>query len=119
MVRYGSRWLLFYSANEWNTADYATGVAFCDSPVGPCTKSPHNPVLRSEGSILGPGAPSAFVDAGGSLRLAHHYWRAPHVGYPSDPGLRRHRPPYRRSRTAPARASAACGSPTSPSAPTG
>ena len=86
MVRYGGRWLLFYSGNEWNSASYATGVAFCDSPVGPCFKSPHNPVLRSEGSILGPGAPSAFVDAGGSLRLAHHYWLAPHVGYPSDPG---------------------------------
>ena len=86
MVHHGGRWLLFYSANEWDTADYATGVAFCDSPLGPCFKSPQNPVLRSEGQILGPGGPTAFVDAGGALRLAHHYWRAPHVGYPSDPG---------------------------------
>jgi hypothetical protein len=86
MVRYGGRWLLFYSGNEWNSADYATGVAFCDSPAGPCTKSSHNPVLRSEGSILGPGGGTAFVDAAGALRLAHHYWLAPHVGYPSDPG---------------------------------
>jgi hypothetical protein len=86
MVRYGDRWLLFYSANEWSTADYATGVAFCDTPVGPCFKSPANPILRSEGDVLGPGGPSAFVDASGALRLAHHYWRAPHVGYPSDPG---------------------------------
>jgi hypothetical protein len=86
MVRFGGRWLLFYSANEWDSTAYATGVAFCDTPTGPCFKSPHNPVLRSEGSILGPGGPSAFVDASGSLRLAHHYWLAPHVGYPSDPG---------------------------------
>jgi hypothetical protein len=86
MVQHAGRWLLFYSANEWDTADYAIGVAFCDGPLGPCHKSPHNPVVRSEGSMLGPGAPSAFVDAGGVLRLAHHYWRAPHVGYPSDPG---------------------------------
>lgn len=86
MVRWAGRWLLFYSANEWDTASYATGVAFCDGPVGPCHKSPHNPVLASSGSVLGPGGPSAFVDAGGALRLAHHYWSAPHVGYPSDPG---------------------------------
>ncbi len=86
MVHYGDRWFLFYSANEWYTADYATGVAFCSSPIGPCHKSPANPVLRSGGEILGPGGPSVFVDHQGSLRLAHHYWRAPHVGYPSDPG---------------------------------
>lgn len=86
MVRWGGRWLLLYSANEWNSADYAIGVAFCDSPTGPCFKSPHNPVLRSDGSILGPGAPSAFIDASGALRVAHHYWLAPHIGYPTDPG---------------------------------
>jgi hypothetical protein len=86
MVRYGGRWLLFYSGNEWNSAEYATGMAFCDSLAGPCTKSPHNPVLRSEGSVLGPGGGTAFVDAAGALRFTHHYWLAPHVGYPSDPG---------------------------------
>jgi len=86
MVRYGGRWLLFYSANEWDSAAYATGVAFCDSPTGPCYKSPANPVLASSGSMLGPGGPDAFVDAQGSLRLAHHYWNAPYTSYPSDPG---------------------------------
>lgn len=85
MVRWAGRWLLFYSANEWTTADYAIGVAFCDSPTGPCRKSPHNPVLRSEGWVLGPGGPSAFVDATGALRLAHHHWTFPFVGYPTDP----------------------------------
>ena len=32
---------------------------------------------------MGP-APSSTPS--GALRLAHHYWRAPYVGYPSDPG---------------------------------
>jgi hypothetical protein len=86
MIRYGGRWLLFYSGNEWRSDDYATGVAFCDSPLGPCRKSAQNPILRSEGDVLGPGGGTAFVDAVGSFRFAHHYWRAPHVGYPSDPG---------------------------------
>lgn len=86
MVRFGDRWLLFYSGNDWSSAAYAIGVAFCDAPLGPCTKSPHNPVLASDGDVLGPGGPSAFVDRAGALRLAHHYWLAPHVGYPSDPG---------------------------------
>ncbi len=86
MIRHAGRWLLFYSGNEWSSASYATGVAFCDGPAGPCHKSPHNPVLRSSGSVLGPGGASAFVDAQGVLRLAYHHWRAPHVGYPADPG---------------------------------
>ena len=86
MVSYGGRWLLFYSANEWDSAAYAIGMATCDSPLGPCTKSPQNPILRTAGSIVGPGGPSAFVDGGGALRLAHHFWTAPHVGYPTDPG---------------------------------
>jgi hypothetical protein len=104
------RWLLFYSGNEWTTADYATGVAFCDGPRGPCHKSPHNPVLRSHGSILGPGGADAFAGDDGILRLAYHHWTHPHVGYPSDPGATA---PTRRPvpGCAPARASAGCGPP--------
>jgi hypothetical protein len=86
LIHHGGRWLLFYSGNEWTTAEYATGVAFCDGPQGPCHKSPHNPVLRSHGSILGPGGADAFAGDDGILRLAYHHWTHPHVGYPSDPG---------------------------------
>jgi beta-xylosidase len=85
MVRYNDRWLLFYSANEWNSANYAIGYADCDGPLGPCRKrSNGKPLLGSDGQHLGPGGASAFVAPDGSLKLAYHYWLAPFVGYPKN-----------------------------------
>jgi hypothetical protein len=85
MVRHQGRLLLFYSGNEHLSADYATGWAACASPAGPCTKSAANPVLASRGDRLGPGGPAPFVDTSGDLRLAYHYWNAPHTSYPAFP----------------------------------
>jgi hypothetical protein len=31
-------WLLTWSANRWDTQDYATGLALCDGPLGPCER---------------------------------------------------------------------------------
>jgi hypothetical protein len=85
MVRADGRLLLFYSANEYRSAAYATGYADCAGPAGPCTKAPNNPVLSSRGNRLGPGGVSAFVDAGGQLQLAYHWWNAPYTDYPAFP----------------------------------
>lgn len=85
MVRHQGKLYLFYSANEWPSAAYAIGYAECVSMVGPCTKWPNNPVLGSRGDRLGPGAPAPFVDAGGRLQLAYHYWNAPFTNYPPFP----------------------------------
>jgi hypothetical protein len=85
MVRSKGRLYLFYSGNEHLSGAYATGYATCSSPVGPCTKWAGNPVLRSRGNRLGPGGPAAFVDAGGQLRLAYHWWNAPYTNYPAFP----------------------------------
>jgi hypothetical protein len=79
------RWWLFYSANEWKTAEYAIGYAVCDSPLGPCRKRTNaGPLLASDGVHQGPGGPAAFVAPDGSLRLGYHSWLAPHVGYPAN-----------------------------------
>jgi hypothetical protein len=86
MVRWNGQLLVFYSANEWVSDRYGIGYGECSSPEGPCRKMTNDgPLLGSRGDRLGPGAPAAFVDAGGRLLLAHHYWLAPFVGYPSDP----------------------------------
>ncbi len=86
LVRWNGRLLLFYSAGNWQSADYAIGYAICASPAGPCTKHTEaGPLLASSGARLGPGGPAPFVDASGRLLLAYHYWLAPHVGYPADP----------------------------------
>jgi GH43 family beta-xylosidase len=85
MVRWQGQLYLFYSGNEHRSASYATGYATCDSPVGPCTKSPTNPVLASRDGRLGPGGPSAFVTPDGRLMLAYHWWNAPYTDYPAYP----------------------------------
>ncbi len=85
MVRHQGRLFLFYSGNEHRSASYATGYAECASPVGPCTKSPTNPVLASRDGKLGPGGPSAFVANDGQLLLAYHWWNAPYTDYPAYP----------------------------------
>ena len=89
MVRHDGQLYLFYSANEWTSADYALSYATCSSVLGPCTKPRQTPLLTSAGDRLGPGAPSAFVDAAGRLQLAYHYWNAPFTNYPAFPECER------------------------------
>ena len=36
MVAVNGRYLLFYSGNDWGTANYGVGVAICAAPLGPC-----------------------------------------------------------------------------------
>jgi beta-xylosidase len=81
--RSGSGLFLFYSAGAWENGSYVVGVAGCNGPLGPCGRTYSTPVLPSRGSAAGPGGQTPFVDAGGTLRLAFHAWRAGDVGYPS------------------------------------
>ncbi len=85
MVRVGGQIYLFYSGNEWNSGDYATGYAVCSSVKGPCTKARTTPLLASDADQLGAGGASAFLDKAGALRLAYHSWNAPYTSYPSYP----------------------------------
>jgi len=73
---------LFYSGNDWNTANYAIGHAVCTSPLGPCTKPNPGPWLTSSPTAQGPGSPSVFADEQGETFLALHSWVRGKVGYP-------------------------------------
>lgn len=64
---------LFYAANAYDTADYAEGYATCDSPLGPCTKAPENPMLVSRDRASGPGHAS-MVEHAGRTWLLYHAW---------------------------------------------
>jgi glycosyl hydrolase family 43 len=60
--------LLTWSANLWETQDYATGLAVCDGPLGPCRRTSDQPWLRTEAS---PGfATSARLGGAGGLSFA-------------------------------------------------
>ena len=82
MIRFNGRLYLFYSANAYKTARYATGYAVCRAVTGPCTRMGR---LLSTGPYLaGPGGATPFLDRAGRLRLVYHAWRTGQVGYPSN-----------------------------------
>ena len=83
MAVVSGHYYLFYSANNWNSANYAIGVALCQGPTGPCTKPLDHAVVATQGSISGPGGPTLFTDPSGGLMLAFHAWESSAVGYPN------------------------------------
>lgn len=71
---------LFYSGSDWASADYATGLAECRSPLGPCTRTTtRGPWLRSARGVVGPGGLSVTV-AGRQRWVAYHSWARGKVG---------------------------------------
>jgi hypothetical protein len=82
MLESGGQYFLFYSGNDWDTANYAIGYAVCSSPLGPCTKPNNAPWLTGTPTAQGPGSPSVFTDDKGNTWLALHSWVGDKVGYP-------------------------------------
>jgi hypothetical protein len=87
LVTSGGRYFLFYSANNWNSADYAIGVATCSGPLGPCSEPLTQPLLASSPKMEGPGGADVFTDGSGSYWIAFHAWTAGAVGYPNSRDL--------------------------------
>jgi hypothetical protein len=83
MLQWSGQYYLFYSANNWNTASYAIGVALCQGPTGPCSKPFDHSIVLSQGAAMsGPGGPSLFTDTQGGVWIAFHAWLPAAVGYP-------------------------------------
>lgn len=80
LVRRDRRYLLFYSANRYDSTEYAVGYAVCDSPLGPCQDAPENPILRSGRTAAGPGHSHLVEHPDGSTWLLYHAWRPDAVG---------------------------------------
>ncbi len=74
-------YILFYSANEWRSANYSVGYAICTTPTR-CRRTQLSPLLASTTpaiqarGLLGPGGADAFVDRQGRLQLAFHAFDA-------------------------------------------
>jgi arabinan endo-1,5-alpha-L-arabinosidase len=81
MAKVGDRWLLLYSANRWDSAEYAVGAAWCESPAGPCDKQAA-PALTAGGGVDGPGGVE-FVSTSRPNRLmvTFHAWPPGEIGY--------------------------------------
>jgi len=77
------QYLLFYSGAHYGDASYAVGYARCATPLGPCTKNPGNPMLKSRSdsspALIGPGHQS-LLQVGGQTWIAYHAWEVTAAG---------------------------------------
>ncbi|MBV8463033.1 MAG: family 43 glycosylhydrolase, partial [Acidimicrobiales bacterium] len=87
LVAAGGRYFLFYSGNDWNSANYAVGVALCAGPSGPCRDVSPTPVLAGGPGVAGPGGETVFSDTAGSYWVAFHAWVPGAVGFPNSRDL--------------------------------
>lgn len=71
---------VFYSANAWDTANYAVGYARCESITGPCTKA-EGPWMTSTAFAKGPGGQEFFAKDG-FVWMVYHGWERGQIGYP-------------------------------------
>jgi hypothetical protein len=73
MIKEGSTYWLFYSANLWGTPDYSIGIASCVSVIGPCTKPLDRAWHVSTNSANGQGyGGSEFFQTGTLIWMVHH-----------------------------------------------
>ena len=87
LVAANGRYLLFYSGNDWDSANYAVGVATCAGPLGPCGDTSADPILSSGDGVAGPGGESVFPDANGDFWIAFDAWNPSAVGSSNSRGL--------------------------------
>ena len=74
LVRHGSSYLLFYSANDYGGEMYATGYATASRIEGPYEKAA-GPLLTSAATgVTGPGGQDVVVDESGEAHLVFHGW---------------------------------------------
>lgn len=84
----GGYWL-FYSGGNWSRPDqYATGLAYCSTPTGPCQETSTKPFLATTPSDISPGGLDTFTDQRGRLWAAFtslvpvpSTWHPGHVYY--------------------------------------
>ena len=74
----GGRFVMFYSANAYASADYAVGIATSSSPTGPFRKE-SEPILTSNAVAAGPGH-CALFERNGKLWMVYHAWAPEAIG---------------------------------------
>jgi Glycosyl hydrolases family 43 len=87
MITTGGHYFLFFSGNDWNSSNYAVGVATCSGPLGPCSDPSPSPILSSGPGLAGPGGESVFADTSGNFWIAFHAWIPGVVGFPNSRDL--------------------------------
>ena len=83
VLRTEAGYLMLYSANNYDTADYAMGWASAEQVTGPYTDRSPEPWVTGRGAAAGPGGQSVVTAANGRQWLAYHAWDPGRVGYGS------------------------------------
>ena len=81
LVERDGAYVMFYSANDYNSLEYAIGYATAASPLGPFTKA-GEPLLTTDSSgylFFGPGGQDVVTGGDGDDRLVFHSWNADHT----------------------------------------
>jgi beta-xylosidase len=75
MYKREGKYYLFYSANAFNSPDYAVGYATSDSITGPYDKFP-DPILKTNlrAGIVGPGGQDIVTGPDGDTWMLFHTW---------------------------------------------
>ena len=74
LVRHGSSYVLFYSANDYGGEKYTTGYATASKLDGPYEKA-DEPLLTSDATgVTGPGGQDVVTDASGETHIVFHGW---------------------------------------------
>lgn len=72
MLKHRGIYYLLYSAGAADSQHYAIGYATAESPLGPFTKYPGNPLIKKGGNIFGPGHCSVTKAPDGRLWMVYH-----------------------------------------------
>jgi beta-xylosidase len=80
MVVHGGRYTLFYSANNYASAQYGIGYASCTGPLGPCTDESPASLIASNDAAAGPGHCFVLTLPSGQTWLLYHAWPPDAIG---------------------------------------
>ncbi|MEP6762550.1 MAG: family 43 glycosylhydrolase [Sporichthyaceae bacterium] len=76
LVRHGSAYVLFYSANDYGGESYTTGYATASKLEGPYKKADKPLLTTASTGVTGPGGQDVITDAEGKTRIVFHGWDA-------------------------------------------
>ncbi len=81
MVKHKGKYYLMYSGSGANGPEYSIGYATSDSPMGPFTKYPGNPIATQGGGVFGPGHHCVVTGPDGGLWMVYHQQNSTKVGW--------------------------------------
>ena len=81
MLKHRGRYYLMYSGSGADAADYAIGYATSESPLGPFTRYPGNPIAHRGEGVFGPGHHCVVEGPNGGLWMVYHQQNSARPGW--------------------------------------